>query len=116
MSAARPAGKTTLRLLSPAESGPDVTVDRPDTDRPDTDRPDTDRPAIPRTSGRPEPALDRDRPELSARAQRPCRCGHQREAHRHYRNGTDCGTCGCERFSAAPGRLGTLVGAVLRRR
>jgi hypothetical protein len=30
-----------------------------------------------------------------------CWCGHEREYHRHYRNGTDCGTCGravCPRF------------------
>jgi hypothetical protein len=29
---------------------------------------------------------------------RPCRCGHDKDAHEHYRRGTDCGGCGCERF------------------
>jgi hypothetical protein len=31
----------------------------------------------------------------------PCRCGHPRNAHEHYRGGTDCGPCGpavCPRF------------------
>ncbi len=30
-----------------------------------------------------------------------CRCGHDREAHRHHRPGSDCGSCGgagCPRF------------------
>lgn len=34
-----------------------------------------------------------------------CRCGHSREAHQHFRKGTDCGVCGpvaCPRFSAVP--------------
>ena len=26
----------------------------------------------------------------------PCVCGHAREAHEHYRRGTDCGVCGAE--------------------
>lgn len=33
-----------------------------------------------------------------------CRCGHVREAHEHYRRGSDCGICGmdgCRRFTAA---------------
>jgi hypothetical protein len=29
---------------------------------------------------------------------RPCRCGHDKDAHEHYRRGTDCSGCGCERF------------------
>jgi len=35
-----------------------------------------------------------------------CRCGHPREAHNHYRKGTDCALCpvgGCIRFRAAEG-------------
>lgn len=31
----------------------------------------------------------------------PCACGHAREAHEHYRRGSDCGACGaqvCGRF------------------
>jgi hypothetical protein len=30
-----------------------------------------------------------------------CKCGHDRDAHRHYRAGSDCGRCGsanCERY------------------
>jgi hypothetical protein len=26
-----------------------------------------------------------------------CTCGHVREAHDHYRRGSDCGVCGAER-------------------
>ncbi len=32
---------------------------------------------------------------------RPCRCGHTAGAHRHWRQGRDCGACGqlhCPRF------------------
>ncbi|WP_369255633.1 hypothetical protein [Geodermatophilus amargosae] len=25
-------------------------------------------------------------------------CGHGRQAHQHYRRGTDCALCGCDRF------------------
>jgi hypothetical protein len=27
-----------------------------------------------------------------------CRCGHRREAHQHYRPGSDCASCACRRF------------------
>jgi hypothetical protein len=27
-----------------------------------------------------------------------CTCGHGKPAHSHYRAGTDCSLCGCERF------------------
>ena len=29
---------------------------------------------------------------------RPCRCGHAKDAHEHYRRGTDCSGCRCTRF------------------
>jgi hypothetical protein len=29
---------------------------------------------------------------------RKCRCGHDRPAHEHYRRGTDCGLCRCNRY------------------
>jgi len=29
-----------------------------------------------------------------------CECGHVREAHEHYRKGTDCGICGAETCGA----------------
>lgn len=51
-------------------------------------------------------------------AHRPaCRCGHVAEIHRHYRPGTDCGSCGrlvCSRYrrpSHLPARLRTRLGA-----
>ena len=31
-------------------------------------------------------------------AARPCRCTHDRDAHRHYRRGTICGSCACPWF------------------
>lgn len=27
-----------------------------------------------------------------------CSCGHGRQAHQHYRRGTDCSLCSCPRF------------------
>jgi hypothetical protein len=30
-----------------------------------------------------------------------CQCTHPRQAHRHYRPGTDCGQCQCPRFRPA---------------
>jgi hypothetical protein len=29
---------------------------------------------------------------------RPCRCGHERDQHEHYRRGTDCSGCACAAF------------------
>jgi hypothetical protein len=29
---------------------------------------------------------------------RPCRCGHGKDAHEHYRSGADCSACQCARF------------------
>lgn len=34
-----------------------------------------------------------------------CRCGHDRETHKHFRRGSDCGVCGsvaCPRFRRDP--------------
>ncbi|MBN9758064.1 MULTISPECIES: hypothetical protein [unclassified Pseudonocardia] len=55
-----------------------------------------------------------------------CRCGHERDAHDHYRAGTDCGVCGtsCRAFHARTGsahgrpsgRAARLTSALLRRR
>jgi hypothetical protein len=36
-----------------------------------------------------------------------CRCGHERDAHEHYRPGDDCGVCGpsrCRRYARRTGR------------
>jgi hypothetical protein len=38
----------------------------------------------------------------------PCVCGHAREAHQHYRRGSDCGACGaqdCAEFRLEGGSL-----------
>jgi hypothetical protein len=37
-----------------------------------------------------------------------CRCGHERTVHGHYRDGDDCGSCGCPRFRR-PGRMSASV-------
>lgn len=38
------------------------------------------------------------RPALGLMASATCGCGHGRTAHEHYRRGTDCALCGCERY------------------
>jgi hypothetical protein len=35
---------------------------------------------------------------MSLRRSYRCRCGHLKNAHDHYRRGSDCGLCGCPRF------------------
>jgi hypothetical protein len=35
---------------------------------------------------------------MRLRLRRVCSCGHERDAHEHYRRGTDCATCDCARF------------------
>jgi hypothetical protein len=35
----------------------------------------------------------------SARSHRLCSCHHGRDAHRHYRPGSDCAACSCPRWS-----------------
>ena len=44
-----------------------------------------------------------------ARRTRLCTCGHDREAHRHYRRGSDCALCDCPKWSPLflPGRKGS---------
>ncbi len=37
---------------------------------------------------------------------KPCRCGHVRRAHEHYRNGTDCALCTCQRFRSRARPMG----------
>jgi hypothetical protein len=29
---------------------------------------------------------------------RTCSCGHEKQAHEHYRRGTDCAVCSCARY------------------
>jgi hypothetical protein len=38
---------------------------------------------------------------LAPRAPQSCACGHDKDAHKHWRPGSDCGACGadlCDRF------------------
>lgn len=37
---------------------------------------------------------------------RPCRCGHDEQAHEHYRPGSDCAACGRDRCRAYRPRRG----------
>lgn len=39
---------------------------------------------------------------LAVRQARLCRCGHARQAHDHYRAGSDCGLCPCAGYRRAP--------------
>lgn len=34
--------------------------------------------------------------------QRPCACGHDADAHEHYRPGSDCGICGTGQLDGCP--------------
>jgi hypothetical protein len=52
------------------------------------------------------PAQRRDSPptDVTSGVVDPCRCGHAKEAHEHYRPGRDCGICGadvCAAYQAA---------------
>lgn len=51
-----------------------------------------------------------------ARTTVPCaRCGHQREAHEHYRRGSDCAVCDCPSFADRRGAGYTRESGRLRR-
>ena len=40
------------------------------------------------------------RPAMSAAAMaKPCSCGHGKQAHEHYRRGSDCAMCSCAKYS-----------------
>ena len=40
------------------------------------------------------------RPAVSAAAMaKPCSCGHGKQAHEHYRRGSDCAMCSCAKYS-----------------
>lgn len=50
-------------------------------------------------------------PPVAPASGRTCSCGHGKQAHKHYRRGTDCAMCSCARY-ARPG----LRRLVVRRR
>lgn len=39
------------------------------------------------------------RPQSPDEEAKACRCGHVVLAHEHYRRGTDCSVCECEKYS-----------------
>ena len=39
-----------------------------------------------------------------------CVCGHRRNAHRHYRHGSDCGLCECVRWRRETWLRGLFAG------
>ena len=48
----------------------------------------------------------------------PCLCGHGRDAHDHFRAGSDCGACGatdCGKYRSVDRRTGGALGRVRRR-
>jgi hypothetical protein len=54
--------------------------------------------------------------DMAMTLRRPCRCGHAREAHQHYRRGTDCSGCSCAQFHGqlvVTLRFGRQVSAVV---
>ncbi|GII22417.1 hypothetical protein Pme01_20140 [Planosporangium mesophilum] len=59
-------------------------------------------------------------PDMSRSLAGPCVCGHDRQAHEHYRSGSDCALCvspRCDRFRPQrAGRLATLARRILRHR
>jgi hypothetical protein len=61
---------------------------------------------IPAVTG---PATTTAPPATPTPVPHPCRCGHDRDAHEHFRRGTDCAACGCGRFRK-PGLLTRLRG------
>lgn len=71
--------------------------------------PDTPAVAVP-TTAIPAPRTPADDgtvvPPVAPAAVDLCRCGHEKDAHEHYRPGTDCGVCGvtCRAFHARTGR------------
>jgi hypothetical protein len=45
-----------------------------------------------------------------------CRCGHEADAHEHFRAGRDCGICtGCRRFTRAEPDTVVLAGVAWNR-
>jgi hypothetical protein len=89
---ARRAGPSTLTPPTGLPAAPDAAA-------PDAAAPDAPVVQPPRTVPR-APVVD------------PCVCSHGREAHEHWRRGTDCGVCGregCAAFRPEGGRLRRLL-------
>ena len=94
------------------ERDTDVTVLTPPVGLPESPR--TQRGQPPPSAGggrRVDPPVE---PPGAARACAPCVCGHARDAHEHYRSGSDCGICGAAKCAAYRRHAG-LVRRMLRR-
>ena len=93
-SASRPTGAGQRRGRRHGAASPEVAPSSPE-----------DMPAVPDLSAA-IPAQREDSPPVpdSPPAPRtvvdPCVCGHAKEAHEHYRQGTDCGACGATACAA----------------
>ena len=73
------------------------------------------KPAPAPASRKPEaPPVTPPAPPVQPTVVEPCACGHAREAHEHYRPGTDCGVCGATACSSYRARGGS-VSSMLRR-
>jgi hypothetical protein len=44
-------------------------------------------------------------PPAAPHSGRTCTCGHSKQAHQHYRPGTDCAMCSCPRYTGPLSRL-----------
>jgi hypothetical protein len=54
------------------------------------------------------PAPPAKQPPPAQTAVKPCACGHGKDAHEHYRPGSDCGACGatlCEEYRPVGGPM-----------
>ncbi|GAA1284249.1 hypothetical protein GCM10009609_56520 [Pseudonocardia aurantiaca] len=97
-SASRPSGAGHGRLHG--ADAPEVALSSPE-DAPAVPDP---RAAIPAQRADSPPNSSLDSPPDSPQAPRtivdPCVCGHAKEAHEHYRQGSDCGACGATACAA----------------
>lgn len=111
--------KPTWRRGKPraAKRDTDVTVLTPPVGLPETAATGSGPPPSAADGGRPldPPAT----PPGAARAVGRCVCGHVRDAHEHYRPGSDCGVCGvakCAAYRRRGGRLRRMLGRMLEGR
>ena len=59
---------------------------------------DTEPPEVFRLRAVPPLMVDATRPPPPEPAGTRCSCGHGKQAHAHYRRGSDCALCDCGRF------------------
>ncbi|WFG44914.1 hypothetical protein [Pseudonocardia alni] len=95
--------------ITPATRIPAIAVPAPRLSTEDGDAP----PPVADTPATQDPTEDR----TGGAPAEPCRCGHGRDAHEHYRRGTECGVCGtvCPAYRARNSGLRRAVQWALRR-